>query len=229
MASKSFEAILSRKLGKNMKGRNIPVHLNSVIRAKGLDLQATFKVRASDLVPPELLVEQSFEAASRRIDDILEDQFSLDALDSRFFTRTVRSSKAGEVTIKSQVFGLRDTKGRIMSGMSLSRLLNLVLFRYVKNLMVGERLINRTGRFAHSAMVTGMVGADTLENQSSVSIFFTYMVAPYSIFESTEPWARGGSRDPRTLISLAIQEALKDILNPESYKSNLFKTMEQRI
>lgn len=220
-----FQEILNRHLSKSNKTGRVSANLSTNIEAKGLALAGTLEVRMEDEVFAEDIEDQAMLAASRRLDDILSDVVSMDVLDGRFFTSLTRTQEKGKVNVPTTVYGLRDKQGRVLSGLGLARLLNLTLFAHVQSLMGPSTLVNRTGRFAHSAHITDVLASDKVrvDPKYSVSIFFSYMLYPYEIFEKTEPWSDGGRRSPSQLIDKAIDIALRDILNPASYTGTIFK------
>lgn len=97
---------------------------------------------------------------------------------------------------------LRATSGRFQSVASLQALINLSLHDVIKENMGSPALNYRTGRFAHSAKVTG-IQYDNRTN--ALTAFLTYMRYPYQTFEPG--FAQGSiDRDPRPLITKSVRE-----------------------
>ena len=226
-ASDVFSNILLKKAGqKNSRGSLVSADIETNIVSKGLALQATFKAILKDEVPEDQLVAIALEAASERVDNLLEDFLDEDFLDQTKYGRT-RKHKGEKRKVKypAQVFGLRHVKGHNISGLQLTRMLNSILYDYIqKNMGDGQNLNNITGRFAHSAHITEVSSiGKTLDTQAgNTSLFFSYMVRPYSVFETNDTFSNGGARSPNKLIKSSIRDAimkgLKGWLNPSSIR-----------
>lgn len=215
----SFEEILARAL-KGRPGIKLPATTEVQLEQKGLDLAGTLEVRmrGEGEVAEEDIEEQASLAAVRRIEDIIDGVLSQDIFDARMFTKTTRTKKRGTVEVSSSISALRGRDGKFLSPTSLARVLNLTLFSYVQEFMKEPALVNRTGRFAHSANITSVTLNKKLGTQrkNRGSIFFSYMLFPYQVFESNP------RRDPRKLITKAISQALRKVLSPDSFKKNIF-------
>ena len=99
---------------------------------------------------------------------------------------------------------LRSASGNVTSVTNVQNLLNLNLFETIKRNMYSPRLNFRTGRFAKSATIKSIThGQDDV-----IDIRYTYMRNVYGTFE---PGGKQGSpsRDPKSLISGSIREALR--------------------
>jgi len=215
----TFQSILDQALSSKGTGYKVPAAVKSSIDAKGLSLKATLELRLKNEgdVAEEDIDKVAFEAASRRIDDILSDIMSRDILDGKFFTKTIRTKKTGSVDVPA-IPGLRGVDGKFMSAANLARLLNLTLFTAVKEAMGTPALVNRTGRFAHSVHVTSLdfMKRTSSAQQNKASIFFSYMLLPYQVFESN------ANRSPTKLIKIALDDALRKALHPSSFKQTNF-------
>jgi hypothetical protein len=225
--STSFDSILERKLGRKLDKNNAADATASVnVNAKGVSLQGTFiELKSTEVLEPEAIAD-IYSAASQRLDDILEGI----VMGQRWFdkdgSKTIKYEKKTKVQVPTKVAGLRDKSGQYLSGMQLAVILNTTLEKYVKQLMnSGGRLKNQSGRLANSAQVTGIDYVKKMKTQrkARVSIFFNYMVAPYSVFEPGSKGSLGSkSRSPSRLIKTALHLALKDALSKTSFKNNMF-------
>lgn len=111
-----------------------------------------------------------------------------------------------------------DGKGRFISELNLRNAIQLAstaelvsnMKKNKANASKGTGLKFQTGRFALSMKLKPL----TLKQNNTLSIFYTYMVNPYSVFDPTVSNYRGLSnakRNPRYMISTAISEALKKL------------------
>lgn len=210
MASKIFEDIISSAIRVDGKAVSQKAIIEEATRRKGLDLQTTLALRADeDLEDADM---EAFEkGANQYVDDLMDGMFrkNLDAI----MNSSERRGKKTKVKV-STVYGLRDRSGKGISALNLTKLLNLVLYKYAQQLMGKDgRLVNRTGRLAHS----GFISQVSQKAPGTVSIFFRYMIYPYEVFE---PGGRMGSvaRSPEKLFTEAINNALADLLSPSSSK-----------
>ena len=221
MSSPGYIAILEKKLGRNVKERTQSADVAVAITGKGLSLEGTFDVKARGTgALGDKEVDSVFEAASTRIDEILEDII----IGQTYFDKELKITNKGKVNIPSTVQGLTDKRNRAMSGLSLSRILNLTLAKHIQQLMgSGNKLENRTGRLANSAQVTGLRFQEKVERQRKgrVSVFFNYMIAPYATFEPGMAQSKPG-RSPSKLIQEALRASMKEILSEQSFKNNMF-------
>jgi hypothetical protein len=227
MSSGGYIAILEKKLGRKVKENTQSADVAVAIKAKGLALEATFDVAArgtGGLGDKES--DTIFKAASARIDEVLEDII----MGQTFFdkiNKKVSITSKGKVKIPDKVRGLTDKRNRAMSGLSLSRILNLTLSRHIENLMgTGNRLVHRTGRLANSAQVQGLRFKEKVDRQrkNRVSVFFNYMIAPYAVFEPSGKQHKPG-RSPSKLIREALNSAMRETLSKQSFKNNTFDYM----
>lgn len=102
--------------------------------------------------------------------------------------------------------GLRDGKGKFVSEINLRNALKLATIVNVVQDMKSPtaQLHYRTGRFQYSIDLKPL----TLKN-NTLSIFFTYMVRPYSVFDPQVSTYRGLSnpqRNPQKLITDQLQK-----------------------
>lgn len=220
----TFAEIIERKLGAKVKDKRTAISDIAVhAEAKGLKLKATFNWELRNEEEGNLagFEQDAFDAASRRVEELLDGIIFQDVFDS---DRKIVVRNKGRVKVPDTAIGLRDNKGRIISGLQLSRILNLTLTMYVQQLMGTQgRLVNRTGRLANSAQVNRLAfrKAEGAERKNRVSIFFQYMIAPYRVFEPGHVMHKPG-RSPVTLIKAALMNALKAALNPTSFKTTIF-------
>lgn len=89
--------------------------------------------------------------------------------------------------------------------LSLVGLLNQKLSASVIENMNAPRLVNRTGTFANSVVVTNII----VGKRGGLTVEYTYQKQPYGVFDRAEggrlPWATP-QRDPKKLIELSIRE-----------------------
>ncbi len=209
-----MSSLFSSVMLKAVKARGKPTQkgiLEVAGKQKAADLSATLTLRAEEGDLAASTISDFERAAEDYVDGLINTKFP-DSLDFLLSLRDNEFDEEEEVQIKS-VYGIRDKQGKIMSALTLTTLLNLVLYQYAKELMESPRLNWRTGRLAHS----GKVVAVTPEGKGVGSIMFTYMLYPYAVFEpgSESPLA-SEARSPNALFTLAIQNALQDILSPKS-------------
>jgi len=97
---------------------------------------------------------------------------------------------------------LRDKKGQFTSAASIQNIIQSQVSDKVKeNMGEAGALVNRTGRFAESVVITKI----TQSRQGAITAFYTYMKYPYQTFE--RGFQQGSTRrDPRLLISRSIRE-----------------------
>lgn len=210
MASKIFEDIIASAVKVGNKAPSQAAIIQEATTRKGLDLQTTLSMRADEELSPEDLA--SFEkGVDQYVDDLLDGLFRRNI--ESIINTNERKGRKTKIKVTT-VYGLRDRAGRAMSALSLTRLLNLTLYKYAQELMGRDgRLVNRTGRLAHSGVITSVSQAAP----GTVSIYFKYMLYPYEVFE---PGGKMGTanRSPSQLFIDATNNALRDILNPSSAK-----------
>lgn len=225
MASKIFQQTLKEQLGKKYKGDRSGQQLEILekARVKSTSLAFTIKIRSKQsgespndgflLSQPD--IDDFFEAADKLVVDILRNMANED-IEELTNQTTKRLDKRSTTSVKGGAF-LRDKKGRFISPFNLERLLNLTLYTYAQRHMgVDGQLKNRTGRLAHSGVVTGI---NTDSYTQSVSFFFTYMLYPYEVFENRPDGRYDGTNySPIRLFKDAIMSALNDLLSPTSVK-----------
>lgn len=220
----TFAEILERKLGRKIsKDKTVTADVLAGIEAKGLALKGTFEVkgRLNEEIDLSGFISDAEGAAAARVDLLLDGMLTQDLWDP---DRRTKYRVSSSIQVPDKVSGLRDSKGRFISGLQLSRVLNLVLHDEVERLMgTGNRLEYKTGRLANSAQVTkiGYDSASGDQRKSRVSIFFQYMLAPYEVFEQGHAMHKQG-RSPTILIKTAIMNALKKALSPSSFKKAIF-------
>lgn len=100
---------------------------------------------------------------------------------------------------------------------TLQPLLEEVMKGYIVKDMTrgGAPLKFRTGRFAESAEITRM-GVAKGPKRDTISLFYTYMLAPYSVFDPAVSNYRGlssAARNPQRIIGQALQNAARDLVS----------------
>lgn len=208
MASNIFENIVASALRVGNKAPSQNAIIQEATSRKGLDLRATMSLRAEDDLSEE--DTKAFEkSVDQYVDDLMEGLFRRNI--NAIIDTSERKGKKTKIKVTA-VYGLRDRAGRAISALSLTRLLNLTLYKYAQELMgKNGRLVNRTGRLAHSGVITNI----SQQKPGTVSIYFKYMLYPYEVFE---PGGKMGTanRSPSQLFTDATNNALRDILNPSS-------------
>lgn len=105
----------------------------------------------------------------------------------------------------------RKRKTRVMGGspIALKELINQQLPSRILPKMQAPALVNRTGRFRHSAEVTNVV----VGPRGGTQIDYTYQRNPYEVFEpgSGSPLANQ-YRDPRRIIGGTVREIAQEIM-----------------
>ena len=103
--------------------------------------------------------------------------------------------------------------GRFISEVNLRNLMQQLMFENIVNKMhnpTGGELRYRTGRFSENVFLRPMV-----LRGNTVSLFYTYMVRPYSVFDpkvSDYHNLSSEARNPQRLISNAIQSQARTLM-----------------
>ncbi len=232
MALADLSPVLQRSLLRTIdKGESsVPVNVTNQLTRIGLDLAGEIIIQASDGGEMSLSDEEMDSIADDYFDKLfasVEDD-SIDLLNPR-------SGKSNRVKFKATgsagyAARYRDKQGRSISALNLVRLLNTAMDKYVKKAMstVPGSLTYRTGRFSGSVVVEEIKSNKPTQGTSgSTSLFFNYMVAPYSVFDpaiATNQVAQyPTSYDPRVVIRTAIDEALRDILHSSVFTTEVFR------
>ena len=216
MRSAFFDEILKKTLGKKYKVKSTDgdvIDISTAIRMSATELEATFDLRSKMKGSMESLLPDIDKAVEERISLLVQDMASQDIYDEKSKKVITRREKiiAPPISADTQ---LRDKRGRIMSPLSLTRIVNLSLAKYVRDNMGTPALRYRTGRLANSAVINGVT-----KGKQKFSVMFSYMTAPYATFEKGGAQYGDGRRSPKMLIRKAIKQALEDILSPKSYKN----------
>jgi hypothetical protein len=211
MPSSVFEEILLRAQ-KSSGTTRVPgaLLIETAAAQKAMDLAHTIQVRRED---KDSLADSDIESAERAandyVDSLVEDMVRMDLdLLIKYDMRKKKKSKAPGEPVRS----LRRRTGQFIKSADLQTLLNLTLYKYAQSLMGSPRLNNRTGRLAHSGVVTSITNSD----KPMVSLYFKYMTAPYSVFEPGASAKGNAARSPSQLFKDALNIALGDILTPAS-------------
>lgn len=109
--------------------------------------------------------------------------------------------------------GIQTTSGKFTNATTLRSLLQILVKKYILEDMTGAsaHLKYRTGRFANTVeLKTPALSPKTTQ----VSLFYTYMLHPYSVFDPRfgNPLATPG-RNPQRIIGEALEKAAKDIIH----------------
>ena len=217
MASQFYTEVLL----KGLKASGAKVTQKAILEAassmKALDLAGTLSLRSDGDISDSTSAD-FIEASEKYVQNLIDSNLngSLDDILGTDFD----SSDTDTIEIES-VYGIRDSRGRIMSALSLVSLLNVVLYKFVEPLMDSPALVWRTGRLAHSGRITKITpGAGGRLNRGS--IMFTYMLAPYEVFEpGSGSELASPARSPTALFTEAIDNALASILSPTSTQFNI--------
>lgn len=206
--------IVKNALGDKFKeGSYQTVQLVSGVKQRGLNIEGVFELRGDqfieDLVGFETSIENAIEIDIQRL-------LGVEILK----VPNTSSSKASRSKHKVRTsYGLRDKKGRFISPINLTRLINLSLDTYAKRLMGRTgRLKNRTGRLANSGRILSVESGA----RNSFKFIYDYMRKPYETFE---PYGKMGSdqRSPAKLFKDAINLALKDLLSRTTVINKTFE------
>lgn len=217
MASQFYTEVLL----KGLKASGTKVTQKAILEVassmKALDLTTTLALRSGEEISET--TRANFIGASEKYVKNLVDSRLNGSLDDILGT-DFDSSDTDTVEIES-VYGIRDSRGKMMSALSLASLLNMVLYKFVEPLMDTPALVWRTGRLAHSGRITKITpGAGG--RLSPGSIMFTYMLAPYEVFEpGSGSELASPARSPTALFTEAIKNALASILSPTSTQFNI--------
>ncbi len=239
MALKDLSPVLRRSLLNTIdRGeQEVPVNITNQLTRTGLDVAGEIVIKAA---------ENDMEMTDEEMDTIADDYFdrlftgleddSIDLFNPRDGTSTSSSFKAtGSAGFAARY---KDKANRPISAINLTRLLNAGLDKYMRLAMnpgglVENTLTYRTGRFSNSVRVEELKSGkltDSAGNQrakGTTSLYFNYMVAPYSVFDpaiSTNQRANySDSYNPRLIIRAAIDEALRDILHSDVFKTEVFR------
>lgn len=213
MASKLYEEILAEALKRTEGTKRVSnaLLLKTAVEQKKIDLTSTIAVRRADGEEiSENDIRAAEDSAEAYVDALVADMARMD-LDQliKYNKRSKKTSKAPGENVR----GLRRRTGQFIKAADLQTLLNVTLYRYTQAIMGSPRLNNRTGRLAHSGVVTSIVN----EDKQKVSLYFRYMTYPYAVFEPEGGNPKASSaRSPKQLFKDALNDALSDILNPAS-------------
>lgn len=109
--------------------------------------------------------------------------------------------------------GIRTTSGKFTNATNLRSLLQILVKKYILEDMTrtSAPLKYRTGRFANTVELKTPALSP---KATQVSLFYTYMVEPYSVFDprfGNKLASRG--RNPQRIIGEALEKAAKDIIH----------------
>lgn len=188
------------------------------IIGKGLSMRGMFQARAEtgEGIPPKL-AEDAEEAVLKQLDDILDDMADMDLF--MLSDGDTWYSKYKKGSVKTSGSFLQDKRGKFISALKLKQLLNLTLYKHARDLMgIDGQLVHRTGRLAHSGVITDIA---TNGETRTVSYQFLYMLYPYQVFDNTSnpKLNNNGLRSPEKLFKEATLSALQSILNKRSFET----------
>ena len=109
--------------------------------------------------------------------------------------------------------GIQTTSGKYSSATNLRNLLQILTTKYVLEDMGrgNAPLKYRTGRFANSVVVKNPVLSP---KATQVSLFYTYMLKPYSVFDPRFGNTRAShGRNPQRIIGEALDKAARDLIH----------------
>lgn len=110
-------------------------------------------------------------------------------------------------------YGIQTTSGKFVSQVNLRSMLQVAMWKYIIEDMKqpDAPLKFRTGRFASSAKLSTV---RLSEKATQVSLYFTYMMRPYAVFDPRygNKLASSG-RNPQRIIGEALEKAAKDIIH----------------
>lgn len=201
---------------KQIKGGQHEAELIEAAAQRGADLANTYTLRASkggDLSKEDIQAAEM--AAALSVDRILKDMAAT-SIEELAGQREKTHRHKSKIKVQSNLT-LQDRRGRFITPLQLTRLLNMTLYRYAQEHMGrGGQLINRTGRLAGSGFIDEMV-LEGVPNPS-LSVYFSYMVYPYEVFHNPryKHLNPTGNRLPNELFAQAIKSGLRDILLPKS-------------
>ena len=109
--------------------------------------------------------------------------------------------------------GIQTTSGRFSNATNLRSLLQILVKKYILEDMTraNATLKYRTGRFANTVELKTPALSP---KATQVSLFYTYMLHPYSVFDPRfgNPLASSG-RNPQRIIGEALEKAARDIIH----------------
>lgn len=222
MASNIYQEILAKamKTAPGETGRK-NLLITEALEQKKAALAGTIALRRADgedLTAEEMKAAE--DSASDYVDAVIAGMVTMDLDKLIKLDKRTKSKKLvdGKVTGTLRRKTAMNNVSVWISPMDLRVILNAVLFRYTQDLMgTAGRLKNRTGRLAHSGFVSRIEDSKGKKSVGKVSLYFKYMLEPYGTFE---PGKKMGSeaRSPIALFKAALNNALSDILTPESHK-----------
>jgi len=109
--------------------------------------------------------------------------------------------------------GIQTVSGRYISATNLRSILQVLTLKYILDDMTSADapLKYRTGRFANTVQLK----IPALSPKATqVSLFYTYMINPYSVFDPRFGNAKASpGRNPQRIIGEALEKAAKDIIH----------------
>lgn len=109
--------------------------------------------------------------------------------------------------------GIQTTSGKFTSASMLRNLLQILTTKYILEDMARANapLKYRTGRFANSVKLKDPV---LTPKATQVSLFYTYMLRPYSVFDPRFGNVRATpGRNPQRIIGEAVDKAARDLIH----------------
>lgn len=109
--------------------------------------------------------------------------------------------------------GIQTTSGKYISSTSLRSLLQILTIKYILDDMTDPNapLKYRTGRFANNVRIKN---PSLSSKASQVSLFYTYMLRPYAVFDPRYGNAKAShGRNPQRIIGEALEKAARDLIH----------------
>lgn len=237
MASKVFAQILAQEADKATKGSKNTTKKGKVeytvvtgdrrkFASEHTVSEISFTVSQGALSAPVAVSAMSKIAEYLDIDDIGAVDYILASFGFGKEPKTKR--EAGSTTIKYTEdpdvvgakyrsgrtdVGIQTTSGKFTNATNLRSLLQILVKKYIlEDMTRGDAPLKyRTGRFANTVeLKTPALSPKTTQ----VSLFYTYMLHPYSVFDPRfgNPLATPG-RNPQRIIGEALEKAAKDIIH----------------
>ena len=237
MPSKFFADILEKESSKATKGSKLPVKRGKVeysvitgdrrkYASEHTVSEVTFSVSQGALDAPVAVSAMSKIAEYLDIDDIGAVDNILASFGFGKVPKTKREAGTTEIkyTEDPEVvgakyrsgrtdIGIQTTSGKFTNATNLRSLLQILVRKYILEDMTraSAPLKYRTGRFANTVELKNPALSP---KATQVSLFYTYMIKPYSVFDPRFGNAKASpGRNPQRIIGEALEKAAKDIIH----------------
>lgn len=237
MPSQFFANILAEESAKATKGSKLPVKRGKVeysvvtgdrrkYASEHTVSEVTFSVSQGALNAPVAVSAMNKIAEYLDIDDIGAVDNILASFGFGKEPKTKREAGTTEIkyTYDPEVvgskyrsgrtdIGIQTTSGKFTSATNLRSLLQILVKKYILEDMTRDSapLKYRTGRFANTVELKNPALSP---KATQVSLFYTYMLHPYSVFDprfGNKLASRG--RNPQRIIGEALEKAARDIIH----------------